>query len=211
MKKLIAMLLAMVMMMSLVACGENTDGTTTVPTNPSNPTNPSEPTEPTEPTNPAIQLPASAQEMMQTIYDGWDFEYKAYMYGGGPTTPVDGAPGALNLTSTDDTDFLKYVLNVPEANVGDVVSASDLYGMNMNSFTAVALQVNDAAAFAAVMEQVLTTSQFTCGVPEQLLMYTLGNGYVLYAIGTADNMTLFSGAVTAAYPEVVEILNAPVA
>lgn len=77
MKKLFALLLALVMMMSLVACGENPDGTTTNPanpanpTNPTNPTNPSEPTNPTnpsEPTNPEGKVPASAVALLNEMF-----------------------------------------------------------------------------------------------------------------------------------------------
>lgn len=51
-KKLVALLLVMIMLLSFVACGENPTNPTT-PSTPTNPTNPTDPTDPTDPTNPA--------------------------------------------------------------------------------------------------------------------------------------------------------------
>lgn len=202
MKKLIALLLVLVMAVSMVACGENPD--TTPSTEGTTTTTPT-----TAPTEPQIQLPASALEMMETIWAAWEFEYKDYFMGGGYTNMVSGMPGAVELTDTDALQFLFYV---PEANVADVKSAaSALHGMNANVFTAAAFQVEDAAAFAATMKDTLMSTQFVCGSPAHLVVYTLGNGYVLYSFGDTENVESFRTAVTAAYADAVSIFDGPMA
>ena len=212
MKKMIALLLVLVMAVSMVACGENPD------TNPSTqgtqgseptsqPTEPtSQPTEPTsQPTEPQIQLPASALEMLENIWNAWEFEYKDYFMGGGYTNMVSGVPGTVETT---DTDALQYLFYIPEANLADVQSAaSALHGMNANVFTSAVFQVSDAAAFAATMQETLLNTQFVCGSPAHLLVYTLGNEYVLYAFGDTENLDSFRTAVTTAYADAVSVFD----
>ena len=186
MKKLFALLLALVMMMSLVACGEETPETTA-------------------PTEPAIQLPESALVMMQTIYDAWDFEYKSYFMGGGYTNPVDGAPGAVEAT---DTDTLQFLLYVPENCVADVLdAASYCHAMNYSVFTSATFKVADAAAFCAKLKEGLDSTQWMCGIPEYLMLYTLGNEYVLFVMGTAENIEAYRPALQAAYPDAVAVFD----
>lgn len=164
-----------------------------------------DPTNDTTPTAPQIQLPATALEMMQTIWAAWEFEYKDYFMGGGYTNSVSGMPGAVE---TADTDALQFLFYVPEANMADVKSAaSALHGMNANVFTAAAFQVEDAAAFAATMKDTLMNTQFVCGSPAHLMVYTLGNGYVLYAFGDSENLGSFRTAVTTAYADAVSVFD----
>lgn len=192
MKKLFALLLALVMMMSLVACGNN------------NPTDPSTDGTPA-PTDPPVVLPASALEMMENIYNAWDFEYKAYFMGGGYTNPVDGAPGAVAAT---DTDTLQYLMYVPEACLTDVLdAASYCHSMNYSVFTSGTFKVADAAAFCTKLKEGLDNTQWMCGIPEYLMLYTLGNEYVLFVMGTAENLEAYRPALQAAYPDAVAVFD----
>lgn len=212
MKRVLSIVFVCVMLVGmLAACGttEPTTGATNPSTNGT--TAPTvAPTEPTvapttAPTEPSVQLPASALEMMQTIYDAWDFEYKAYFMGGGYSNPVEGAPGAVDAT---DTDTLQYLMYVPEACVADVLgAASYVHSMNYSVFTSGAFKVADAAAFCAKMKEGLDSTQWMCGIPETLMLYTLGNEYVLFAMGTAENMDTFRPAVQAAYPDAVAFFD----
>lgn len=199
MKKLISLLLVLVMALSLAACtsgnaGETT-GTTTEPT-----------TEPTTAptTEPVVTGPATALEAMETIWNGWNFEYKDYFMGGGYTNMVNGMPGAVETT---DTDALQALLYVPEANWADIQSAASvMHAMNANTFTAAAFNVADAAAFAGIMKDTLLANQWICGSPELLLVYTVGNT-VLIAFGTADNVNSYRTAVTTAYADAVSVFD----
>lgn len=188
MKKLFALLLALVMMMSLVACGETPDTTGT-----------------TAPTEPAIVLPASALEMMTNIIDAWDFEYKSYFMGGGYSNPVDGAPGAVAAT---DTDTLQYLMYVPEACLSFIEdAASYCHSMNYSVFTSGTFKVTDAKAFCTSLQEGLANTQWMCGIPEYLMIYTLGNEYVLFVMGTAENLEAYGPALKAAYPDAVAVFD----
>lgn len=206
MKRVLSVLMICALMCCLFAGCNNAEPTPS--TNPS--TNPSVPsTTPSVPTEPQVQLPASALEMMETIWNTWEFEYKDYFMGGGYTNMVSGIPGAVELTDTDALQFLFYI---PEANLAEVQSAaSALHGMNANVFTAAAFQVADAATFAATMKDTLMSTQFVCGSPAHLLVYTLGNGYVLYAFGDTENLESFRTAVTTAYADAVSVFDGPMA
>ena len=183
MKKLFALLLALVMMMSLVACGEK----------------------PTEPSEPEIELPESALAMMQTIYDAWDFEYKSYFIGGGYSNMVEGAPGAVEAT---DTDTLQYLMYVPEACLTYIQdAASYCHSMNYSVFTSGTFKVTDAAAFCTKLQEGLENTQWMCGIPEYMMIYTLGNEYVLFVMGTAENLEAYGPALKAAYPDAVSVFD----
>jgi hypothetical protein len=139
--------------------------------------------------------------MMTNIIDAWDFEYKSYFMGGGYTNPVDGAPGAVDAT---DTDTLQYLMYVPEACLADIQdAASYCHSMNYSVFTSGTFKVTDAAAFCANLKAGLDSAQWMCGIPEYLMIYTLGNEYVLFVMGTAENLEAYGPALKAAYPDAV--------
>ena len=193
MKRVFSVLVICVLMCGIFAgCNASNptnapEGTTTAPT--------------TAPTEPAVQLPASALEMMENIVNAWDFEYKAYFMGGGYSNPVDGAPGAVAAT---DTDTLQYLMYVPEACLADIQdAASYCHSMNYSVFTSGTFKVADAAAFAANLKAGLDGAQWMCGIPEYLMIYTLGNEYVLFVMGTAENLAAYGPALQAAYPNAV--------
>lgn len=204
MKRVFSVLVVCVMICAMFAgCGSTQQdptttgtpaGTTTVPT--------TTPSTTAAPTQPAVQLPASALEMLTNIVDAWDFEYKAYFMGGGYATGmVEGAPGAVDAT---DTDTLQYLMYVPEACLTDIQdAASYCHSMNYSVFTSGAFKVTDAAAFAANLKSGLDGAQWMCGIPEYLMIYTLGNEYVLFVMGTSDNLAAFSPALKTAYPDAV--------
>lgn len=200
MKRVFSVLVICVMICGLFAGCRSTQDPTNATT-----TAPTETTTVPSTTAPQIQLPATALEMMQTIWAAWEFEYKDYFMGGGYANMVSGTPGDVETTDTDALQFLFYV---PEDNMADVKSAaSAMHGMNANVFTAAAFQVEDAAAFAATMKDTLMNTQFICGSPAHLMVYTLGNGYVLYAFGDSENLDSFRTAVTTAYADAVSVFD----
>ncbi len=180
MKKIISMMLVLAMALSLAACAPSgSDETTAAPAG-----------------------PASALEVMETIWNAWDFEYKSYMMGAGN---VQGAPGALDAA---DTDTLQYMLYVPEANLADVQSAASVtHMMNANTFTAAAFLVKDASAFAATMKDTLMNNQWICGFPETLMVYTLGNNCVIIAFGAEENLSGYRTTLTGAYKDAVSVYD----
>ena len=190
MKKITAMLLVLVMALSLAACN----------TTPNNPETTTEPT---------VAGPASALEVLQNIWGLYTDENKFFAMGGDFNAPVDGAPGAVDLTNAD---FLTYNLLVPAAEQANVTEAASLiHGMNANSFTCGAYKVADPAAFATAMQTAIQGNMWMCGFPETLVVASFGGGYVLVAFGVNDAMTPFLTNLQTAYPAAELLVNEPIA
>ncbi len=187
MKKILAMLLVLTMALSLAACAEDKpEETTTAPAD--------------------INLPADALEILTTVWNAMPEESKFMAMGGSTAAPVNGAPGAVEAT---DNDTLVHALKVPETVVGNIDGAASLMnGMMANNFTGGAFHVtSDAAAFATALRDGIQSTQWMCGFPEQLVVYTIGNEYVVFAFGLGDFITPFHTQMIASYPDAVVAYN----
>lgn len=213
MKRVFSVLVTCALACSLfVGCTSKQDpnNTTNAPGNttnvPNNTTNtPNNTTNPVGTTAPETELPASALNVLESIWAAWEFEYKDYFTGGGYANMVSGAPGAVETT---DVDALQALLYVPEANLADVKgAASVMHGMNANVFTAAAFLVDDVAAFAATMKDTLMNTQWICGSPASMMVYTLGNEYVLFAFGDTENLDSFRAALSDVYADAASVFD----
>lgn len=185
MKKIIALLLAAVMALGMVACGTAGDN---------NDNNGA-----TETTGTKVETPASALEVLEKTWALYNEETEKFFCFGGMNAegmPVDGAPGAVDLSQTD---YLNYILLIPEAQTAAVTdAASVMHAMNANTFTAGAYKVSDVAAFSAAMQEAIQNNQWMCGFPEKLLIADIG-GVVVVAFGNGEVMGVFQGHLTTAY------------
>lgn len=179
MKKLISLLLALVMVFAFAGCNNDTETTT----------------------EPQVQLPASALEILTTVWNAYGENDKFFAIGGSFDAPVDNAPGAYNL----EDEGLMYSLLVSQDKVASVTEAASLmHAMNANTFTGAAYALaegTDIAAFAESMKQNIQGNQWMCGFPEKLLIVTFGEKYVVVAFGHGDAMTPFQTNLTTAYPD----------
>lgn len=181
MKKLIALLLVAVMALGMVACtsaGTNNEDNTT---------------------GAKVESPASALEVLEKTWALYDEETEKFFCFGGMDAegvPVDGAPGAVDLSQTD---YLNYTLLIPEAQTANVTdAASIMHAMNANTFTAGAYKVSDVAAFSAAMQEAIQNNQWMCGFPQKLLIADIG-GVVVVAFGNGEVMGVFQRHLTTAY------------
>lgn len=192
MKKLMTLLLAAVMVLSMAACAGSGNAETT---------------ETTE--APQVNIPASALEILENIWADFAEEEKFYVMGGDYNNPVDNAPGAVDVTMTD---YLSYSLLVPEAQTGNVTeAASMMHGMLANNFTCGAFRVSDAAAFADAMHNAVANNPWMCGMPEKMTIAVIGGEYVLVAFGIHDAMNPFDTHLAAAYPDAQIVYNEAIA
>ena len=189
MKKLIALLLALVLVMGLVACGEKTPDPTDEPTD-----------APTDaPTDPAPVGPATALELLETVWALYGDDEKFPTFGGDGLNMVDGAPGAYT-----DMEGLQSQLLVPadqQANVTEI--ASLFHGMILNNFSCGAFKLAegvDAAAFADTMKEAVTNNQWMCGFPEKYMIAVVGDCVVM-VFGLNDAVNPFEAKLTEAYPD----------
>ena len=174
MKKILAFVLAMIMMLSFAACGTTTE-------------------EPAEEATEEVTV-GSALEILETVWGQFGEDEKFFTMGGDYDNMVDGAPGTVT-----NADYIAGVLLVPAGT--EVLEAAGLvHGMNLNSFTAGAFKVADAAAFAETMHEAIASNQWMCGFPDKMVIATIGGEYVVAAFGVNDAINPFEEKLAAAYP-----------
>ncbi len=151
-------------------------------------------------------LPASALEILETVWNATAEDAKFMAMGGSMSAPVDGKPGAVEAT---DTDMLTGTLKVPADLAANIDGAASLLnGMMLNNFTGAAFHVTtDAASFATSLRDAIQATQWMCGFPEKLVVYTIGNEYVVYAFGLGDFISSFNAVMTTSYPDAVVAYN----
>jgi len=180
MKKLVSIILALTLALGLAACGGKT-------------------TQETE-TVPSQELPASALEILETVWADYAEEEKFPVIGGSMTAPVDGAPGSYDIADENIT----YNLLIPAEQLANVTeAASMIHMMNANTFTGAVYKLSDgvkAADFGAAMKEAVMGNQWMCGFPDKLLISAFGDQYVLVAFGVNDAMGPFQQHFAAVYP-----------
>ena len=184
MKKILAFVLAMIMMLSFAACG-NTET-------------------PVEGENTEVTV-GSALEILETVWGKFGEDEKFFAMGGDYDNMVDNAPGAVT-----NADYLAGVLLVP-AGTESLEAAGLVHAMNLNTFTAGAFKVADAAAFAETMHEAIASNQWMCGFPDKMVIATIGNEYVVAAFGVNDAINPFEEKLVAAYPEATIVYSEAIA
>ena len=199
MKKLISLLLALVMVLSLAACAstDNNDGTTPA-TDGSTPA--------TEDFN--TNAPASALDALENIWAAFGDDEKFPVIGGNMESPVDGAPGNYDMAYAEN---MPYNLLIPADQIANITeAASMIHMMNANTFTAGVFHLAEgvaAADFAATMQSAVQNNQWICGFPETLVIAAIGGEYVLVAFGNNAAMTPFQTHLSEVYPDAEVLYN----
>lgn len=159
MKKLIALLLAALMVLSMAACTGNN-----------------------EETEPKVQGPASALEALEKTWALYGEEEKFPAMGG--TDGVMDAPGAYAM---DQKESLSYLLHIPEDKIASITEAATImHMMNQNTFSCGVIHLKDGedvAAYAKAVRDSIQATQWMCGFPDKLLIADMGGNYLLIAFG----------------------------
>lgn len=138
--------------------------------------------------------------ILTDVWNAFADEEKFPAMGGDYTTMVDGAPGAFDITKTEDLTAMLYV---PADLAGQIdEGASLLHGMNLNTFTGAALHLTDAAnaeSFISALKENILGTQWMCGFPDTLVIYTVNDEYVVYAFGNVDAIATFKAKVAEVY------------
>ena len=174
MKKFVSVLMALVMVLSLAACGGNNNADAS-----------------NNDTASATTV-ASALEVLETIWSKYGEDEKFAVIGGNMESPVDGAPGNYDMAYAEN---LTYNLLVPAESLASVDEAATMiHMMNANTFTSGVVHLTegtDVAAFVQTMREAVQNNQWMCGFPETLVIAVIDNAYVLVAFGVNDAMTPF--------------------
>ena len=194
MKKIISLVLAAVMVLSMAACNGANNET------------------PDETQAPAANVPGSALEILENIWNAYGEDEKFAVIGGNMEAPVDGAPGNYDMAYAEN---LTWNLLVPAAQLANVDQAATMiHMMNANTFTSGVVHMAagaDAAAFAAAMREAVQSNRWMCGFPETLVIAVIGGEYVLVAFGVNDAMNPFQTHLAEAYADAEILYNEPVA
>lgn len=177
MKKFLTTLLALVMVLSLAACGSKNGGNG----------------------NGSGDSAASALDLLTAVWAAYPAESKFGVVGGSFDNPVDDAPGVFPV---DNADNLDYMLHFP-ADKADLIddAASLSHMMNTNTFTCGVFHVKnsgDVTAVADALRENIQNTQWMCGFPDKLVVATV-NDYVVSVFGAEDIVDDFSEALTSTY------------
>ena len=190
MKKLIAMLMALVMVLGLCACGGNGSA--------SNNGSAGENTAP---------VAASAEEILDTVWGTYAEDQKFPVMGGNVETADWEGPATMDLANTEELSYLLYLPQDQIALVDDC--ANMLHAMNQNTFTAGCFHVADKANVQAVVDALkdaIMNAQWMCGFPEQLIIVTVGGDYVVSAFGNGELIDNFQTKLSEQYGEAVVVV-----
>ena len=187
MKKLMTIVLAMAMLLTLFAgCGK---------------------TKPAE-TEPAMELPASALEILETAWAAYGDDEKFPVIGGNIEANIMDAPGNYDLAYAEN---MTWNLLVPADQIANITeAASMIHMMNANTFTCGVFKLAEgvkAADFGAAMHDAVLNNQWMCGFPDKMVIQSAGDTYVLVAFGVNDAMTPFETHLQAAYPGFETLYN----
>lgn len=209
MKKLIALLLAMIMVMGLVACGNNTDTTGTTDDTTQDTTAATD--EILDDTTAEVQEPNDATAVLSAIWAAVPEENRFFAMGGDVSAMVDNDAGNYSLSD----EGLTASLYVPADQIKSLRCASSLmHAMLQNNFTCGVYQMGeggDANAFADAMKESIGSAQWICGMPEKMIIAVIDGEYVLAAFGINDAITPFETALGAVYADAEIVYNEPIA
>ena len=223
MKKLIAILMALVLVLSFAACANND---TKEPENNNEPeinqpeNNQPENNDTNEPENnegdtnePENNEPVtndSALDILNNIWAQYGEEEKFPIMGGNP----EGGAMEPAVWAAEFMENLTYTTNIPAEQLANVADAATMiHMMNANTFTGAVYHLNegvDAAAFGQALRDAIQSAQWMCGFPEKLIVAAIGD-CVLVAYGVNDAMTPFEGHLTAAYADAQILFNEAIA
>lgn len=197
MKKLLAFILAAMMVAACVACG-----------------NTAEKGGETAGEESAVKVEiADANEILTKTWE----EYKASasadvqfpIAGGNVETMVMDAPAKFDVTLEGAKEVLLYSYCIPTEAVDMTDDVATMMNMMMaNNFTCGAYHVVDAANVETVVagiKEATLNNQWMCGFPEKLIVVTVGENYVVSAFGNGMVMDAFKTAITTVYGEAAVI------
>lgn len=188
MKKLVSILLAGTLALSLAACGSTSSGTASSGS--------------AGASSAAAETVTDPLALLETVWGSYAEEDKFSAVGGDMTEEnmVNGGPGAYSLT---DAEAMDNTLAFPAADADKIDSAASLMHMlNANTFTCGAYHVknaDDVSTVAADIKDNVMQRQWVCGFPEKLLVVSVDQ-CVVAAFGHNEVMDTFKSKLTEAYP-----------
>lgn len=172
MKKIMAIVCAVVMALTCAACGGTGNNGSSAETE-------------------KAEI-ASCEDLLNQVWNTFAEDEKFAAMGGDMNNTVDGAAGNFDLA---DTENLIYMLHIPEENIAQMDEAASLiHMMNANTFTGAAFHLensDDVDVFVESLKENIMGTQWMCGFPDTLNIFVVNGEYVVSAFGNADIMENF--------------------
>ena len=197
MKKIMTVLLATVLTISLAACGSSSGQAGSNTDNKEN--------------EAAADIP-DALTLLDTVWDSYSEDEKFPVVGGdfSEANNKENAPGVYDLS---DADAVEVNLGFPASQLDAVDGAASLiHMMNANTFTCGAFHVKDSSqmdSVTAAMKESILNKQWMCGFPDKLVIVTVGS-YAVSVYGAEDLVDNFQQHLTAAYGSAVVVCDTPI-
>ena len=180
-KRILFALLAVVMVVALAACGGNTVA------------------DKDDANKITIESPAA---LINSVWSTYAEDEKFFATGGDFENMVDGEAGAVSLA---DAEAVNSTLHIDETGLSYVSEAAALtHAMNANTFTAASYKLADSANAQALVDSLkasITSTQWMCGFPDTLIIYTVADEYVVAAFGNAEIIETFKTKLATVYGE----------
>ena len=193
MKKLLSIVLAAILTLSLTACGGKKDAAG-------------------EPGNQQVSVD-SALELLTTVWNSYTDDEKFPVMGGDMSDEnmTADAPGKFGI---DDTNALDATLGFPAASAEQIDDAASLIHMlNANTFTCGAFHLkneSDSVSLTSAVKDNIMQRQWICGFPDKLVIVKI-DSYVISFFGSTDIIVVFKTKLTTAYPSAEIICDEPIA
>ena len=213
MKKIIAILLALAMALSLAACGKTDDNSDASPDGTVAETLPvCTDTEPVEVEEAVDENPLTgAVDAIARVWNAYAEEDKFMTFGGdyNEENQVENAPGVHNIATEDDAAGLDNAVGFPAGMIDKISEAAAMRHMlNVNTFTCGAYAVNSADDVDAVCQGIrdsLMNRAYMCGWPAVLFVMKLPNNFVMNVFGARDLVEKFVDTAKEVYGDGLEV------
>ena len=194
MKKILALLLAAVMALSLAACSDKgSEGGAT------------------SPSGAQTNQPKSALEILEKVWSKYSADEKFPATGGSEKHMKEDMPGKFDVS---DAEALDFELGFPKANASEIDDAASLMHMlNQNNFSCGVYHVKDSGnveALAGKIKENILARQWLCGFPEKLVILTIGD-YIVSVFGAGELTDTFIAKLSAEYSSAKQLFDVPVA
>ena len=194
MKKILALLLAAVMVLSLAACTDKgSEGGATPPA------------------GAQTNQPKSALEILEKVWSKYSTDEKFPATGGSEKHMKEDKPGKFDVS---DAEALDFELGFPKAQASEIDDAASLMHMlNENNFSCGVYHVKDsgnAEALAGKIKENILARQWLCGFPEKLVILTVGD-YIVSVFGAGELTDTFVAKLSAEYSSAKQLFDVPIA
>ena len=194
MKKIIAIALAAVMILSIAACAKQNGGNGTAASS-----------------DASKGQTESALGILEKVWSKYSADEKFPATGGSEKHMKEDMPGKFDAS---DAEALDSELGFPKANASEIDDAASLMHMlNQNNFSCGVYHVKDsgnAEALAGKIKENILARQWLCGFPEKLVILTVGD-YIVSVFGAGELTDPFVAKLSAEYGSTKQLFDVPIA